>query len=228
MDAGDPDTYAKVRPPRLRPPKDPQKWWDDQVGSVRAALELRRRHRSETRVVVSIINQEQIQGRIQAAVDFWLKDVQVDDVITRKFLSWDDNTSLPLARSADPHLYANLPSERKAPCVWPFERLNIDTLGRIALCGQDISFRTSHLFPNAKEVPIKEIWRGKAFDEYRRLHLEGRGAEAWPCRGCSEWLGGIRDWEHGWLKVLNTSGQRLESMMRRDLGAEVKVHRSEG
>ncbi len=227
MDAGDPDTYAKVRPPRLRPPKDPQKWWDDQVGNVRAALELRRRHRSETRVVVSIINQEQIQGRIQAAVDFWLKDVQVDDVITRKFLSWDDNTSLPLARSADPHLYADLPSERKAPCVWPFERLNIDTLGRIALCGQDISFRTSHLFPNARDVPIKEIWRGKAFDEYRRLHLEGRGAEAWPCRGCSAWLGGIRDWEHGWLKVLNTSGQRLESMMGRDLGAEVKLHRSE-
>jgi hypothetical protein len=94
----------------------------------------------------------------------------------------------------------------------------------VALCGQDISFRTAKLFPNINDVSIKEIWHGETFTQYRRLHLEGRGAEAWPCRGCSAWLAGIRDWEHGWLKVLKTSGRHLKDVMRKDLGVEVQVY----
>ena len=161
---------------------------------------------------------------MEAALDFWLKTVGVDEVITRKFLTWDDNTAIPFGKAMDPHLYRDLPTERKEPCVWPFERLNVDTLGRVALCGQDIAFKTAKLFPNVNDTSIKAIWLGKQFNEYRRLHLDGRGAEAWPCRGCSAWLAGVRDWEHGWLKVLKSSGQHLEEVMRKDLGAEVEIH----
>jgi len=53
MDAGDADTYAKVRPPHGGPPRNPQKWWDDVVSNVKAALELRKQYRASTRVVVS-------------------------------------------------------------------------------------------------------------------------------------------------------------------------------
>ena len=72
-------------------------------------------------------------------------------------------------------------------------------------------------------VSIGEIWRGERFNWYRRMHLEGRGAEAFPCRGCSAWFAGIRDWEHGWLKVLKTSGDHVREVMRTDLGAEVEI-----
>jgi iron-sulfur cluster protein len=178
---------------------------------------------SARRVVVSIIRQQQIEGKLDAAVDFWMNDVGVDEVITRKFLTWDDNTHIQMGKSLDPHLYAGLPATKSEPCVWPFERLNVDTLGRIALCGQDISFRTADLFPNANDVSIGEIWRGERFNWYRRMHLEGRGAEAFPCRGCSAWFAGIRDWEHGWLKVLKTSGDHVRDVMRKDLGAEVEI-----
>lgn len=223
IDAGDADTYAVVRPPRGGPPRDNQKWWNDVVSSVRAALELRKEYAAPTRVVVSIIRQQQIEGKLDAAVDFWLKEVGVDEVITRKFLTWDDNTQIDSVKALDPHLYKDLPSEKKEPCVWPFERLNVDTLGRVALCGQDISFRTSTLFPNANDVPIKEIWLGGRFNWYRQLHLSGQGAEAWPCRGCSAWLAGVRDWKHGWLKVLKNSGEHLKDVMRHDLGVEVEI-----
>ncbi len=218
------ETYAKVRPPHGGPPRNPAEWWKGQVANVQATLELRKELRGTTRVVVSIIQQEAVAATLQAAVDFWLKTVGVDEVITRKFLSWDDNTVIPLGRSLDPHLYRDLPSERKEPCVWPFERLNVDTLGRVALCGQDISFRTAKLFPNINDVSIKDVWHGETFSQYRRLHLAGRGAEAWPCRGCSAWLAGIRDWEHGWLKVLKTSGRHLRDVMRKDLGVEVQIY----
>ena len=224
MDAADAETYAIVRPPhRGGPPRDPQRWWDNAVSNVRAALELRRRHTSTTRIVVSIIRQQQIEGKLDAAVDFWMKDVGVDEVITRKFLTWDDNTHIDMGKALDPHLYAGTPTQKTEPCVWPFERLNVDTLGRIALCGQDISFRTADLFPNANDVSIAEIWQGERFNWYRRMHLEGRGAEAFPCRGCSAWFAGIRDWEHGWLKVLKKSGDHVREVMRNDLGAEVEI-----
>jgi MoaA/NifB/PqqE/SkfB family radical SAM enzyme len=227
MDAGDPETYAKVRPPHRAPPRDPQRWWDEHVDNVRAAVALRKELRTTNRLVVSIIRQEAIEGKLEKAIDFWLKDVGVDDVITRKYLTWDDNTLLPHARALDRHLYKDLPTERKEPCVWPFERLNIDTLGRVALCGQDIGFRTAELFPNVRDVSLKEIWQGETFKWYRQMHLEGRGAEAWPCRGCSAWLAGVRDWNHGWLKVIKKTGDHVKETMQRDLGVKVDVYQPE-
>ena len=228
MDAGDAQTYAVLRPPHGGPVRNPTQWWERMVSNVRAALEFRKALRAPSRVVVSIIRQEAMEGKLDAAVQFWLKDVGVDEVITRKFLTWDDNTSISFGSALDRHLYADLLTERKDPCVWPFERLNVDTLGRVALCGQDIGFRTAELFPTVWEKSIREIWQGEAFAWYRRMHLEGRGAECWPCRGCSAWFAGIRDWEHGWLKVLRTSGHRLREVMQRDLGAEVEIYQPGG
>src|SRR5262245_4828709 len=224
MDAGDPETYAAVRPPHRGAPRDPQKWWGDHVSNVRAALELRKSLRTTNRIVVSIIRQETIEGKLDAAIRFWTEDVGVDEVITRKFLSWDDNTEIDLEKALDPHLYASLPAERAEPCVWPFERLNIDTLGRVALCGQDISFRTAGLFPNLNETTVKEVWRGERFNWYRRMHLEGRGAECWPCRGCSAWLAGVRAWDYGWLQVLQKTGDKVRHALERDLGAQVDIY----
>jgi organic radical activating enzyme len=224
MDAADADTYNVVRPPIRGKAKDPQRRFEDQVDNVRAALDLRKQLQKPTRVVVSIIRQQIIEGRLDEAVAFWTKQVGVDEVITRKFLSWDDNTNIQLGNAMDKHLYAKLPTERKEPCVWPFERLNVDTLGRISLCGQDVSFRTAKLFPTLWEKSIKEIWRGEMFTWYRQMHLDGRGAECWPCRGCSAWLAGVRDWNHGWLKVLKNSGEHLHDVMKRDVGIEVEVY----
>jgi pyruvate-formate lyase-activating enzyme len=224
MDAGDAATYAALRPPRGGAPKRPQEWWNNHVGNVRAALALRGSLRSPTRVVVSIIRQKAIEDSLDAAIKFWTEDVGVDEVITRKFLSWDDNTNIQLSAALDDDLYSVLPSERREPCVWPFERLNIDTLGRVALCGQDIAFRTAELFPNINDSSIYDVWHGETFNRYRRLHLDGCGAQASPCRGCSAWLAGVRDWQHGWLKVLRASGDHAREVMKRDFGAEVDIY----
>lgn len=225
MDAGDAATYHEVRPPIKNADEvDVAERWAGQVDNVRAALALRRELKQPTRVVVSIIRQKAVEGKLDQAVRFWTQDVGVDEVITRKFLSWDDNTGIDLEKSLDPHLYSSLPTERAEPCVWPFERLNIDTLGRVSLCGQDISFRTADLFPNIKDSSVKEVWRGERFDWYRRMHLEGRGAECWPCRGCSAWLAGVRAWDYGWLQVLQKTGDKVRAALRQDVGAEVQVH----
>lgn len=228
MDAGDAETYAELRPPRGGlGSKSAAEWWTGQVENVKEALRLRKVHRTPTRVVVSLIRQEAIEGKLEAAIKYWIEEIGVDEVITRKFLTWDDNTAIPLGKALDKHLYKEMPTEKEQPCVWPFERFNVDTLGRVSLCGQDISFRTSELFPNANDVSIKDIWQGETFNWYRKKHLEGRGGECFPCRGCSAWFAGVRDWEHGWLKVLKTSGDHLRKVLSEDLGAEVEIYTPE-
>lgn len=227
MDAGNAEDYAKLRPPRGGLTRPAEEWWENQVNNVRAALQLRKERKATSRIVVSVIRQEAIEGRLEEAVQFWLKEVGVDEVITRKFLTWDDNTQIPQGKALDKHLYHDLPSEKTEPCVWPFERLNVDTLGRISLCGQDISFRTADLFPNANDKSISDIWQGEVFTWYREMHLAGRGTECFPCRGCSAWFAGIRDWQHGWLKVLKKSGDHLRKVMAEDLGAEVEIYTPE-
>lgn len=224
MDAGEPEMYAKVRPPRGGAPRDAEKWFENHVSNIKAALELRKQLGSATRIVVSMIQQDILGDKMPEYVKFYLEQVGVDEVITRKFLSWDDNTNINLTNSLDKHLYSNLPTEKKEPCVWPFERLNVDTLGRVALCGQDVGFQTADKFPNLWDVSVKDVWLGEMFNWYRKMHLDGRGAEAWPCRGCSAWLAGVRDWNYGWLKVLKTSGDRMREVMGTDLGADVEIY----
>lgn len=223
MDSGEAETYAKLRPPIGGPPKDPEQWFNNHVGNIRMALELRKKYKSGTRIVVSMIRQQSIADKIDSYVKFYTDDVGVDEVITRKFLSWDDNTNIDLGKSMDKHLYKDTETEAKEACVWPFERLNIDTLGRVALCGQDISFKTSSLFPNANEHSIKEIWKGQVFNWYREMHLKGQGNQCFPCRGCSAWFAGIRDWKYGWLNVLQNSGEKLKKVLGEDLGAEIEI-----
>ena len=225
MDAGDFETYAKVRPPLKGKNGDPKKRWEDQVSNIQEALQLRLKFKSTTRIVVSIIRQKAIEGKLDEAISFWKDTVGVDEVITRKFLSWDDNTNINLENSVDKNLYQlNVNSEKQDPCVWPFERLNVDTLGRVALCGQDISFRTSHLFPNLNDASISEVWLGETFSNYRKKHLEGDGASLFPCSGCSAWKAGVRDWEYGWIQVLDKSADNVREVFKKDLGTEVQVY----
>jgi hypothetical protein len=80
------------------------------------------------------------------------------------------------------------------------------------------------LFPNVNDASLKDIWQGERFNWYRQLHLEGKGAEAWPCRGCSAWLAGVRDWQYGWLRVLKRSGDHVREIMKKDLGVDVDVY----
>src|SRR5262244_3512296 len=89
MDAGDAETYAKVRPRHGGPPQHPEEWWAGEVANLRAALALCKGLPATMWVVVFIIQQEAVADRLQTAVDFWLQTVGVDEIITPKFLSWD-------------------------------------------------------------------------------------------------------------------------------------------
>lgn len=179
VDAGDSETYNWVRPGLD---------WDQLVKNVQMARSIRNQKKSDTRIICSIINQTGVD--VEAAEKFW-KD-KVDKVQIRKFLTWGYNED----HSADPTPY--LPPEKKIPCPWLFERLNIDSKGNVTLCGEDIAF--NERFANVYNQTIKEIWHGEVFEDLRKKHLEHRGDEIAICSKCPDWQ--YRSWQYNYWKLL--------------------------
>jgi radical SAM protein with 4Fe4S-binding SPASM domain len=179
VDAGDEDTYNIVRPGLD---------WNVLVNNVVRMRKMRNELKSQTRIIASIINQQGVD--VEQAEKFWTD--KVDTIQKRKFLTWGMGDP---DKSADPTPY--LEPEKKIPCPFIFERLNIDSRGNVMVCGYDIAANTN--LGNIHEKSIKEIWHGNEFDYYRRMHLEGQGDLIDMCKECPDWK--YRSWQHNYWKI---------------------------
>lgn len=205
VDAGDPDTYTVVRAGLD---------WDGLIESVSYMVRERNRRQSETNIVVSVIEQEHVQGKMDEIAEFWL-ELGVDEVMRRKFLTWGSNTSLDAVNSADPTPY--LDKTEGEPCPYPFHRLNVDSRGKVEVCGYDIAGRTN--FGNLREQTIREIWKGPMFEWWRQMHLDRRGGAIPLCRECPDWQ--YRSWTHNWEKVMRTAEEhRLHAIELTDVSTK--------
>lgn len=187
VDAPDAATYARVRPGLD---------WERLNTNVRLAVDIRNRLSSPTRIVTSVINQQDVD--VEAAEAHW--GTIVDKVQVRKFLTWGYNED----HSADATPY--LPPEDRLPCPWLFERLNVDSRGDVTLCGEDIAF--AEKFANIMERSIKDIWSGPEFFAFREKHLSRRGHEIPICSTCPDWK--YRSWQYNYWKVLKDAENKRE------------------
>jgi radical SAM protein with 4Fe4S-binding SPASM domain len=185
VDAGDEKTYRKVRPGLD---------WYRLNRTVEKAREIRDRIGSGTKIITSIINQEDVD--VDAAERHWASIA--DKVQIRKFLTWGYNND----HSADPSPY--LPPEQNIPCPWLFERLNVDSRGDVTLCGEDIAFKEK--FANVMDQTIRDIWLGPEFTSFRERHLRGEGNQIPICRTCPDRQ--YRSWQYNYWKVLKDAGQK--------------------
>jgi len=205
VDAMDEENYAILRA-GLK--------WDKLLKNVRRMIALRDKLGSPSKIVASGVNQEQVD--IKKVETFWRQQIGVDNFISRKFLTWGENTRLDDSRSADKTPYLD-PS--RVPCPFIFERINIDSRGNVMVCGYDISSNTS--MGNVMEQSIQDIWLGKDFEWYRQMHLDGRGAEIKICSGCPDWK--YRSWDHNYWKVVKEAEENRAAKLsiHDDLGAMV-------
>jgi MoaA/NifB/PqqE/SkfB family radical SAM enzyme len=193
VDACDQKTYEVVR-------KGLE--WDVLLANVKRMLRLRSELRSETKIVASCVNQQGVD--VDQVETYWVKDIGIDYLIKRKFLTWGINTSLKTEKSADPIAYLNVD---EVPCPFIFERLNIDSRGNVMVCGYDISAHTT--MGNVNTESIADIWHGPGFSYYRQKHLAGNGKDIGLCSGCPDWK--YRSWQHNYWKVVkNAEESRLK------------------
>jgi radical SAM protein with 4Fe4S-binding SPASM domain len=158
-------------------------------------IDLRNKLKSKTKIIASGVNQ--IDVDIEAVAKFW--EPIVDNFQKRKYLTWGINDP---SKSADPTPY--LPPDQYIPCPFIFERLNVDSRGKVMVCGFDIAARTD--MGNVHEKTIKEIWHGEGFKFYREMHLSRRGQEIELCRNCPDWK--YRSWQHNYWKIVNHAEQK--------------------
>jgi radical SAM protein with 4Fe4S-binding SPASM domain len=191
VDAADPETYARVRRGLN---------WERLVKNVKRMVEMRNRLKSPTKIIASGINQEDVD--IDVVAEFWGNIV--DNFQKRKYLTWAINDP---DKSADPTPY--LPPENRVPCPFIFERLNIDSRGKVMVCGFDIAAVTD--MGNIHDRSIKEIWHGEGFAYYRRMHLERKGDQIELCQACPDWQ--FRSWQHNYWKVIRNAERKREERL---------------
>lgn len=192
VDASDPEAYKNVRPGLD---------WDNLVKTVKYSVEIRNDMKANTKIIASGINQEGVD--IDKVALFW--EPIVDTFQKRKYLTWGINDP---SKSADDIAY--LPPEDKIPCPFLFERLNIDSRGKVMVCGFDIAANTD--MGNIHQKSIREIWLGDEFEYYRKMHLEKRQDEINICRECPDWK--YRSWKHNYWKIEKNAEEKRRKKIK--------------
>jgi radical SAM protein with 4Fe4S-binding SPASM domain len=188
VDAADAKTYKK-----LRTGLD----WNTLLANITRMVELRNKLKSETKIIASAVNQLEVD--IEAVAGFW--EPIVDNFQKRKYLTWGINDP---AHSADAAPY--LPPEQYIPCPFIFERINIDSRGKVMVCGYDIAAKTD--MGNIHTQSIKEIWQGEKFQYFRKMHLAKKGNEIELCKECPDWK--YRSWKHNYWKIVKDAKNHKE------------------
>lgn len=196
VDACDADTYARVRK-GLK--------WEVLCENISRMVEMRNKIKSPSKIIASAVKQEGVN--IDSVEKFWLP--LVDNFQKRKYLTWGINDPL---MSADPEPY--LPPKEQIPCPFIFERLNIDSRGKVMVCGFDIAAITN--MGNIHDKSIKDIWHGEEFEFYRKMHLERKGNEIELCKHCPDWK--YRSWKHNYWKIVKSAeDKRKEELNKLDI-----------
>lgn len=191
-DAADKDTYAKVRTGLN---------FDRLIRNVKYLVNKRNETGSTSKIIVSIINQKEIEGKLDSAVAYW--EQIVDEVQVRKYLTW---SICDPSQSADATPF--MPeSEIRVPCPFPFERIMIDVRGKMSFCAYDIKFETD--FGNLNKVSIKQAWQGEKFRKWRQLLIEGRYEEIPVCSKCPDWK--YRSWNYNYWNILNKADKKMSA-----------------
>jgi len=183
VDASDSKTYSKVRKGLD---------WNVLLKNVKRMVQMRNKLKSKTKIIASAVNQAGVC--IDKVEKFW--EPIVDNFQKRKYLTWAINDP---SKTADSSPY--LPPEKMIPCPFLFERLNIDSKGKVMVCGFDIAANTD--MGNVHKRSIREIWLGKEFEYYRKMHLSHRGNEIKICSNCTDWK--YRSWKHNYWKIVKNA-----------------------
>jgi len=170
LDAFRPETYAQIRV-------------NGDLGVTRAnvlrLLAQVRKATSQTKVVVSFIEQPQNSAEIPEFEAFW-RGSGAHQVVVRR-LHTNANSSTRIAGL----LRAAAPEEPRRPCLYPWERILLTPTGQLAFCPQDWIHASSIIDYN--HTTIRETWQGEFYRRLRDAHLTNNFCNQKFCEQCPDW-----------------------------------------
>lgn len=158
--------------------------------NVLSLLDMRRELKAPAKIQVNIIDQPESHDEIGDFKAFW--EPKVDNVLIRTYYDATHVVGKPGPNMTGKQVPFE-PVERW-PCQQFWRRMNIAEDGTVRYCVDDWynQSRIGHVF----EKSLKEIWHGKEYEKYRRLHLDRRFSENPFCADCTEWQGMRWDYDY--------------------------------
>lgn len=170
IDAFTSETYAKVRVNgKLEVTR----------GNVLRLLEIKRRAKASTRVIVSFVEQPLNTDEAQPFEAYW-KDQGADYVVMRRLHSAAGGVEAIAAT-----MHAAQAGEPRHPCLYPWERILLNARGELAFCPQD--WVHGSVIADYHRTTIHEVWRSEAYQKLREAHLKNSFAHHQFCGRCPDW-----------------------------------------
>jgi radical SAM protein with 4Fe4S-binding SPASM domain len=148
-------------------------------------LDAKRRAKSSTRIIVSIVEQRENRYEIDIFRRFWAP--LVDSVVIRKLHSASGRVKLDEIHSRN-----IVKKQLRLPCPHLWKRLTIDAAGNIKYCPTDWSLESA--LGSIEKRKIIDIWRGDELRSLRHHHLQGDYEGCEKCRLCTDWTSARWDW----------------------------------
>ena len=170
IDAFTPETYARVRV-----------GGDLEVtrGNVLNLLRWVREEKSQTKVIVSFVEQAANAGETEDFERFW-KGAGCDYVVIRR-----QHSSAGAVVQIAGKMRDKLGTVQRRPCLYPWERVTVNPRGELAFCPQDWTHGSA--LADYRATSIREFWQGPEMTALREAHLRSDFRDHAFCGQCPDW-----------------------------------------
>lgn len=148
-------------------------------------LETKRKKKTQTKIMVSFVKQNENQHETEGFIHFWAPIV--DTVMVR-----DLHSALGQIKQLESSTRNSASQQERHPCPHLWKRLVIDSSGRIKFCASDWGDKT--MLGHIKTASLKSLWQGQILEDIRDQHLEGTIADNTACKKCTDWASAKWDW----------------------------------
>lgn len=170
IDAFTPETYSRVR---VKGDLNVTRT------NVLNLLAWNRQLGTPTKVVVSFIEQPQNSQEAEQFRTFW-NEQGADFVVVRRLHS-AAGAVVDVARI----MRAEQSSEKRRPCVYPWERIVLNPRGYLAFCPADWTHGSSIV--DYRETTVAETWQSNYYKKLREAHLGNNYSAHGFCGQCPDW-----------------------------------------
>lgn len=172
------------------------------VENVKKMIAYRNNNHLKTQIIVSYIEQPLNFNETQNFKDFW-SEQGVDYIVIRPLHS-NAGSLKDIAKTL-----WSLPTLKRKPCVYPWERVCLKPDGTLHFC--PASWGEEGYIADFTKTSIKEIWTSKIYNDLRNAHLQSEFINFPMCEQCPDWMH-IR-WEN--------EGRSYATMIEESLKKEV-------
>lgn len=170
IDAFKPDTYAKIRV---------NGDLEQTRANVNALLRWIRETGAGTKVVVSFVEQELNRGEAADFEKYWKAQGASYVVIRRQHSAAGAVVNIANLMRKDAARIA------RRPCVYPWERINLNPRGHLAFCPADWTHGSTVI--DYRTTTIRETWNGAFYASLRKAHLTNEFGKHQFCGQCPDW-----------------------------------------